>query len=52
MSICANCGKSFDHYGSFFTDICDPCAEIAEGKKIEDLEREDSKYDDHVLKNS
>lgn len=47
--MCGNCGKPFDHYESFFTDICDPCAEILEGKKIAELEKADSKHDDHVL---
>jgi ssDNA-binding Zn-finger/Zn-ribbon topoisomerase 1 len=49
MNICEKCGKAFDYYESFYTDICDSCTEIVEGKTIEELEKEDSKYDDYVL---
>jgi hypothetical protein len=50
-SRCDKCGINFDHYSSFYTDICDPCAEIVTGKMVAVLQSEDAKYDD-VSKNS
>jgi len=43
---CNNCGKAFDHYESFYTDICNPCTESTTGKTISQLEAEDARYDD------
>lgn len=48
LSTCDKCGKLFDHYESFYTDMCDPCTEKAEGKTLAELKKEDSKYDDVV----
>lgn len=48
MDTCNKCGKGFDHYRSFYTDICNPCAEEVEGKTLAELEKEDSKFDDVV----
>ncbi|MBV6717227.1 hypothetical protein [Paenibacillus chitinolyticus] len=50
MNNCTRCGKAFDHYESFYTDLCDPCAEIAEGKTVAEMEQEDAKYDDYVIR--
>jgi hypothetical protein len=49
MNTCNKCGNLFDHYETFYTDICDPCAEKSEGKSLAELEKEDAKFDDVVL---
>lgn len=48
MSTCDNCGNLFDHYATFYTDICDSCAEKVEGKTIAELEKEDARFDETV----
>lgn len=46
MSTCDKCGKLFDHYESFYTDICDPCTEKVEGKPMSELKKDAAKFDD------
>lgn len=45
-NVCDKCGKGFDHYNSYYTDICDSCTEKVEGKSIAELQREAAKNDD------
>lgn len=44
-TICDTCKNAFDRYVSFYTDVCDKCAEEAEGKNTAELNKEDGRYD-------
>lgn len=41
LNVCEICGKMFNYYESYYTDVCDPCTEAIEGKTIKELEAED-----------